>query len=309
VGAPYFNQVAVPLGVAILFLMGIGPALPWGAARLDELQYRLLLPVALGVAAVLLLLAGGIHGIATLITIGLVVFVLVVTLGRVLALVGGGSGGERETGLTQSIRRLASNPRRYGGYLAHIGILLVVAGIAASQSYQVRHTAALRPGESTRVDGYSATYLGWRPIAQSNRMEEQAAIRLSSDGHDLGTLYPSQNFYPGQSAVITAAVREEPLDMVGGLFSGTNPIPDLARLFHGNNPFEDVYVTLQSVPPRAGGLATIEILVNPLVGLIWLGGAIAGLGGLAALAPVRRRRRVTVVAPEGVRLKPEEVSA
>src|SRR5579872_390833 len=68
VGAPYFNQVAVPIGVALLFLMGVGPVLPWGAARLDEVQYRLLGPVAIGVMVILSLLAVGVRGVGALVT-------------------------------------------------------------------------------------------------------------------------------------------------------------------------------------------------------------------------------------------------
>ncbi len=63
VGAPYFNHIAVPIGFALLFLMGIGPALPWGATRLEELQFRLLRPVAFGVAVVFVLLLAGVRGI------------------------------------------------------------------------------------------------------------------------------------------------------------------------------------------------------------------------------------------------------
>lgn len=86
--------------------------------------------------------------------------------------------------------------------------------------------------------------------------------------------------------------------MVYGLFQGRSPLSDLSQLAHGRNPFEDLYVVLEAVdaqnasthnPNRA---VTLQVLVNPMVGFIWLGGLVVGLGGVFALFPARRRRRV-----------------
>ncbi|PZS02168.1 MAG: hypothetical protein DLM70_10700 [Chloroflexi bacterium] len=115
IGAPYFNRLTVPIGFALLFLMGVGPVLPWGAARLEELQYRLLGPVVVGVGAVLLLLLLGMRGVGALVTFGLAAFVLAVTLAHmsVDVRVRRRNTGER---FTISARRLfRANPRRYGG--------------------------------------------------------------------------------------------------------------------------------------------------------------------------------------------------
>jgi cytochrome c-type biogenesis protein CcmF len=292
VGAPYFNQLAVPIGLALLFLMGIGPALPWGATRLDELQYRLLVPVGVGVAIILALLAIGVRGIGSLITFGAAAFVLAVTLGRVGSDVTARRAANTGEGRTTATRRLfGANPRRYGGYLAHVGVLLVLVGIAASQTYQVRKLATLQPGQSVTLDGYQLRYRGWEPLLQTGRMATQARLDVSREGESLGTLNPSQNFYVGRGqAVVTPAVREEPFGMLTGLLRGRDPLPDLGQLIQGRNPFEDLYVVLNSVSSTPSGPVTLQVLVNPMVGFIWLGGFVVGLGGLVALIPARRRR-------------------
>jgi cytochrome c-type biogenesis protein CcmF len=297
VGAPYFNHLAVPIGFALLFLMGIGPALPWGAARLDELQYRLLVPVAMGVAVILGLLVIGVRGIGALATFGAAAFVLAVTVGRILADVRARRHGTGEGRTAAARRLLGANPRRYGGYLAHVGVLLVLVGIAASQSYQVRTLVSLRPGQTVSVDGYALRYRGWQPLLQTGRMVTQARLDLSREGTALGTLSPSQNFYVGRDqAVVTPAVREEPFDMISGLFQGKIPLSDLGQVLRGRNPFEDVYVVLDGVTSSPRGPVTLQVLVNPMVGFIWLGGLVVGLGGVVALIPARRRR-----APLGAR--------
>ncbi|HZS93523.1 MAG TPA: cytochrome c-type biogenesis CcmF C-terminal domain-containing protein [Chloroflexota bacterium] len=308
VGAPYFDQLAVPLAVAILFLMGVGPLLPWGATRFDVLQWRLLPPVALGIAAVLALLLIGVRGIGTLGTFGLAVIVITVNIGRIVADVRSRqrSTSERWTGATGKV--ISANPRRYGGYLAHIGLILAIVGIAASQSYVVRAAQTLRPGQSMTVGGYTLTYLRLLPDRQSNRMVLGAQIAVQRGSQNLGTFDPSQNYYPTlDQPVVTPAVREEPLDMLTGLFQGRNPLPDLAQLAQGRNPFEDLQMVLQAVNTSNANShnvrrwITLQVIVSPLIGLIWFGGAIIGLGGIVALVPARRRKRASVPVPALVR--------
>jgi cytochrome c-type biogenesis protein CcmF len=316
VGAPYFNHIAVPIGFALLFLMGIGPALPWGAARLSELQYRLLGPVACGVAVVFLLLAIGVRGIGSLVTFGLAAFVLTVTFARIGADVGSRRRNTSEGGWSALRRLLRANPRRYGGYLAHVGVILAVIGIAASQAYVLRKSATLLPGQAMTVGGYTVRYLSFQPRPQSNRMVLQANLATSRAGQSLGLLAPSLNYYTTmQQPVVTPAVREQPFDLMQGLVQGENPLPQLAQLFHGRNPFEDLYVVLQGIDTTNAGkhntnrAIILQVMVNPMVGFIWFGGFLVGLGGVAALVPSRRRRRAPAMVTEPIRIQPEEVTA
>jgi cytochrome c-type biogenesis protein CcmF len=285
-------------------------------ARLEELQYRLLLPVAAGVALIFALLLVGVRGVGALVTFGLAGFVLAVTLERVLSDVRKRHDSTNEGWLIASRRLFRAAPRRYGGYLVHLGVLLIVVGIAASQEYGARATATLYPGQSMSVAGYILTYRGLDPRQESNRMVLGARISASRDGHPLGTLTPSQNYYPTlQQPVVTPAVNEQPWDMVYGLLQGRNPLPALAPILRGQNPFEDLYLVLQAVDTgnasqhRVNRWVTLQVLVNPMVDFIWMGGFVMGLGGLFALLPVRRRRALSALIPEPVALQPEEVTA
>jgi cytochrome c-type biogenesis protein CcmF len=294
--------------------MGIGPALPWGATRLEELQYRLLPPVAIGVALVILLLGIGIRGVGALVTFGAAAFVLAITAGRLITDVRVRRGNTQEPWGAAVYRLMAANPRRYGGYLVHVGVLLVVIGIAASQAYGARTVATLVPGRQMFVDGYTVTYRGLQPHGEPNRMVLGVRLSAARGGEELGEFIPSLNIYPGQQQpVVTPAIREEPLDMLLGIGSGRNPLPDLSQLAHGRNPFEDLYLVLQAVNPDAKhperSTVQVEVLVNPMVGFIWLGGVVAGLGGLVALLPALRRRRATVAVEQPRSAVTEEVPA
>jgi cytochrome c-type biogenesis protein CcmF len=314
VGGPYFNNVAIPIGVALVFLMGIGPLLPWGATRLDDLQYRLLPAIAVAIAGTLALLVFGVRGIGTLAAFGMAFFVAAVAIGRTLGDARVRRANTREPRGAAFRRLLRANPRRYGGYLAHLGMMLVVIGIAASQSYGLRGQATLRPGQSVDVGGYVVTYHSFAVHPQANRMVFAANVSATRAGENLGTWVPSLNMYSGDP-VPTPAVREEPLDMLTGLLSGRNPLPDLAQLLHGRNPFEDLYLVLQGFDSsnadkhNPNRTIVLQVIVNPMVGFIWFGGFLTGLGGLAALVPARRRRRVQETAPELPHLVPEEVGA
>jgi cytochrome c-type biogenesis protein CcmF len=277
--------------------MGIGPALPWGATRYDELQYRLLIPVALGAGVIVLLLLIGVRGPLQLVTFGATGFVLGVTLQRLGLDLSARRRGTGEQPARAAGRLLRANPRRYGGYIAHLGVLLAIVGIAASQTYAVRAAATLKPGTSIKVDGYTITYRGYRPILESDKVVIRGAVTASRAGESLGTLYPSQNVFTAGQTVATPGVREEPFGLVTGLFSGHNPLDDLGQLFAGRNPFEDLYIVLEAPGKKTNSPSTIQVLVNPMVGFIWLGGMVMGLGGLLALLPPRRRVRVTAAEP------------
>jgi cytochrome c biogenesis factor len=104
--------------------------------------------------------------------------------------------------------------------------------------------------------------------------------------------------------------------MVLGLFGGRSPLLDLGQAVRDRNPIEDLYVipvaingvNASTVESSGRGSVTLQVQINPLVGLIWLGGAVVGLGGFLALLPGRRRGRAKVSAPVVMR-QPEEVPA
>jgi cytochrome c-type biogenesis protein CcmF len=227
------------------------------------------------------------------------------------------------------------NRRRYGGYVVHAGVAVLLIAVAASSSFQTSRDVRLRPGESTTVDHYRITYV--KPTAEISPAEQRltfgSVLAVSKDGQPFTTLYPSRNYtagVAGQTGVgpVRSFFEGEATSEVGrkttvGSDLWTAMQPDLTPL----NPFINgadrrLRKLARNVSPanvRVGqalgylqGLAvrTIEkrylehpppaqfrINVNPLVSWIWVGGAIAAIGGLVAIwpAPEARRRRVSDV--------------
>lgn len=212
VGEPYFNRLAVPIGVSILFLMGVGPALPWGEPDPARVRRALLPPAGLALLAVGLGLAGGLREPWPLATLGCAGFAAWVT-GRelVLPLLGG-------TWLRQH--------RRMGGYVVHAGIIVMVVAIAMSSAYRVDKEFTLAPGQSASFAGYTLTFVEQASVKEPNRTRSVARIRITGDGGDY-QLEPALVKYPSMMAPIGS--------------------PDVhSTLTH------DLYLSLMQIDPAAG---------------------------------------------------------
>jgi cytochrome c-type biogenesis protein CcmF len=284
VGAPWYDRVNAPLFLLLLFLMGVGPALPWGAASWRSVRDRLGLPVIVGVAGVVAGLAVDVRGPAPLAAIGFALFVITI-LGD--ELVRGTRSRARTRGERppQAAWRLATrNRRRYGGYLVHAGICVMAVAIAVSATQGQEATATLRPGQTMQVGGYTLTY---------QRLTQGP---LRDDPHVLETR-AEVTFSGRQSGSLATALRNYP--------SSTTPI---ATPSVQTSLGEDLYVTLQSYDP-ATSTVTLHALVNPLVVWIWLGGGVVGIGAVFAIWPDRRRVPVAApvsTVPERPKLEPRE---
>ncbi len=268
VGGPYFNRMAVPLGVAILFLMGVGPSLPWGRASPETLRRQFLLPAAVGVAVVIVCIAAGLSGGLTLLTFGLAGFVATVTL-REMALPVRVRMREQGEPLPRAVWRSATRARRrFGGYVVHLGVVLVFVAVAASQSYVVHTTATLRPGERFQLGAYTVQFQGLRDGVDPHRRWIAAEVDVT-DGrgrhHPLG---PRMNFY------------ERSTDPIGS--------PAIRSAV-----FEDLYLTLLAFD-QGSPSASFNAWIFPMVSWIWWSLPFFVGGALIAAWPERRRARAEV---------------
>ena len=181
------------------------------------------------------------------------------------------ASGRGEAPPTAVWRLATRNRRRYGGYLVHAGICVMAIAIAISATMGIQATATLRPGEEMTLGPYRLRHerLVIEPLASDARVRETRAELMISGP---------------QSGALTTALRDYP--------SSTTPIATPAvRSSFG----EDLYVTLIAYDPDTGA-ATLRVFVNPLVGWIWLGGAIVALGAIFAAWPERHRRAAVVAA-------------
>jgi cytochrome c-type biogenesis protein CcmF len=272
VGAPWYNTVTAPMMVALLFLMGIGPALPWGTASWHSVRERFSLPLVAAVAVIAVALALGLREPGPLGILGLAAFTGGIMLDEVVRGARARARGRAEDPATATWRLATRNRRRYGGYAVHLGVLVMAIGVAVSSGLATDLTVTLAPGESATIAGYEVTHqrLVVEPLASDARVIESRA-EVAYEGRQSGTLATALRDYPNSpTAIATPAVRTS-----------------LA---------EDLYVTLLAYDTSTQAV-TLHLFVNPLVVWIWIGGAIVGIGAAFAIWPERRARHAIVAEP------------
>jgi len=273
VGAPWFNTVTVPIFIALLFLMGIGPALPWGTASWSTARERFTVPLGLGVAVTASALAIGLREPTSLGTLGLATVVGSIMVEEIVRGARARARSRNEGPATATWRLATRNRRRYGGYAVHLSVLVMAVAVAVSSGLATDRTVTLAPGETATIGGYEITHdrLVVEPLSSDARVIETRA-EVTYAGPQSGSLGTALRDYPNsQAAIATPAVRTS-----------------LA---------EDLYVTLLA-SDQATGTVTLHLFVNPLVVWIWIGGAMVGIGAGFAIWPERRGRRVTVERPQ-----------
>ena len=145
VGEPYFTRLGVPIGIALLFLMAIGPVLPWRAASAQVLRDRLLIPAWVGAITFVVALIAGAHGIANVVAFALGAFALT-SIGRTVVI--GVRARKRTTAESlpvAAVRTVRSNTRLYGGLLVHVGVVVVAVALGHDgRVHDAARGAALR---------------------------------------------------------------------------------------------------------------------------------------------------------------------
>jgi cytochrome c-type biogenesis protein CcmF len=262
VGAPFFNQVNVPLFLGLIFLMGVGPLIAWRRASLDNLSRNFLGPIAVGVVAAAVFRLLGVRSTIAVLTLALVVFVTAtITVDLVRATRARLRTGERFPGALGGL--LLRHNRRYGGFAVHLGILVVALGVTGSQAWSVQTETTLRRGEHTDLAGYRVRFDGLAASEESNHFKVTGTFTIDRGRAAGAVLHPAKKFYPQEQSPIAY------VDYRLGLR-------------------EDVYLVLGDFA-RDGSQATIRLQVNRLVSWIWIGGLILTLGTVLALVPERRR--------------------
>ena len=262
VGAPFFNLVNIPLFLGLLFLMGVGPLIAWRRASADNLRRNFLKPVVAGVVAAAVLWALGVGNALVLLCMALVVFVtatMVLDFGRAArARRRGGEGwGPATWGL------LMRQNRRYGGFVVHLGILVVALGVAGSQAWSRQTEATLSRGESVELAGYKVRFDSLAASEESNHFKVSGTFTVANGARRPTVLYPAKKFYPQEQTPI-------------------------AYVDYRLGFIEDVYLVLGDFA-RDGSQATVKVQVNRMVSWLWIGGLILTLGAALAVLPEGRK--------------------
>jgi cytochrome c-type biogenesis protein CcmF len=238
VGPPFYEQVNGPLFLVMLILMGVGPLLgqPWAAA---------------GIAASLFAAAA-----------------VAVEYWRGARVRRRNSGESLPVAAYRLTRR---DPRRYGGYIVHLGVVVIAIGIIGSTFFQTERQVVLRPGESVRVAEYTLTLDRLVESRSGDAWTTTAVIHVQRGSRGEGTMEAKRHVYDGFP---------------------DQPTTEVATTAVG---FDDVYVMLREWNTEQA--TSLHIFINPLVPWIWAGGLVFLLGMVAIFWPAPAPRRVRVIAP------------
>jgi cytochrome c-type biogenesis protein CcmF len=336
VGPPFFDRLATPLAILLVLFTGIGPLVAWRRMSWSSARRIFRWPLLVAAVAAVLLVAftdagGEPLALALFAFAAFALAALAQEFAKGVAARRALAGGTVPGALVAMVSR---NRHRYGGYMVHAGIAVLLIGVAASSTFQTSRDLFLSPGESAKVGDYTVRYV--EPTQSVSGGEQRltlgAVLEVTRDGEHFATLRPSRNYYSGANADPSAPVRgffegeatsevgrRDGLD--GDFWTATQP--DLTRLdpmiertdrrlaaiskrLPTDSPqAETQLAALQGSAIRAIASrytddpppANFRVNVNPLVGWIWIGWLIALSGALVALWPSAeaRRRRVADV--------------
>jgi cytochrome c-type biogenesis protein CcmF len=267
VGPPYYNFFLKIFGLPLLLLMGIGPLLAWRRASLRSFARAVAWPLlfALLVGA-MLLRAGAGSSPPGLVAYTFSAFVIAAVLLEFVR----GTRARKELGdatwAGAFTSLVARNRRRYGGYVSHAAVVLLTIGVVGSSVYGSARTAHLQPGQTMKVGGYSATYLGATLKHGTNHDELRGQFGLEYRGKRIGVVaagknhYNVEQFFSNAVGLHTDWLRAEDVMLIGDQFD-------------------------------KDGSVFLKIAVNPLIDLIWIAGIVFLFGSVVAMWPDAREQR------------------
>lgn len=255
-GAAFYARTAVPLFAMIVLFIGVCPWLAWGGGAPGKLWRALWPSLAAAATTAVTLFAWGVEQPFALLAFAICAFdivSIVATLYRHMA------ARRADEGIRQVFLRLASrNRRRYGAYLAHLGIVCIALGVIGSSAYQSEVQVALTPGEMVTHAGYTLQYQDLVHKSAPGKERYIALLSVRRGEREIATLRPEKSFHSDVEQWVSEVDTRSTLR-------------------------EDLYVSLAGV--NQDRLATFQVLVNPLVAWIWIGGALLLAGSLLAWWP------------------------
>lgn len=261
VGTPFFNKVNIPIGLLLLLLTGLGPLLAWRKTSTDSLKRNFAGPLVASLIGGAIFFALGLREFYSLICIILCVFVSA-TIGmeffRGARVVHARSGLSWASSVVDLTLR---NTRRYGGYIVHMGMVLIFVGLAGA-AFNQDVQKEMKLGSTLGIGRYNLLLQSFESHPEKNYNAERMIIEVSENGKPKMMLYPERRFFP---------TNEESGTMVA-IYSTLR---------------DDLYVVYSGQSPD-GQTPVIHAYLNPLVKWIWLGGAIVVMGTFVALLPNRR---------------------
>src|SRR5712671_5519835 len=285
VGAPFYNRVAVPVAMLLLLLTAVGPLLAWRKTSLESLKRNFLWPTVGAIAVAVFLMVtpeswGSPFGMRPWKDFSYFYSLMAIALSVLVALTvasefyRGGRVISKHTGqnmFASMVQLTHRNTRRYGGYIVHFGVVVVIVGLAGAAFNQDKEQA-LGFGDKLTLGAYTLICRSYTQEDKPNYASEWAIIDIEKNGRQIDTLYPERRFYKASQQAQT--------------------MPSIRSTLK-----EDLYLVYEG--QDATGKPILKAHLNPLVMWLWLGVWIIIGGTILALVP-NAPAPVSVPAPRPV---------
>jgi len=262
VDAPFFNRVQIPIAMFLMLLTGVGPLIAWRKSSVESLKRAFLWPMTGGVTVAVALAALGVRNGYALVSFMLCTFVTVTVL---LEFYKGASAIRSKTGsslLISMVELTHRNTPRYGGYLVHMGIVLMFVGFTG-KAFDKDTTVELTPGSTIQLGQYELHTFPVETAQNENYGSMSLPVEVFKNGHDLGTLVPEHRVY----------------------IASKQPTSEVAIRRRLN---EDLYLNFAGMSAD-NQRAVLQAYVFPLVSWIWIGYWVVLIGTLVCLTPAKSR--------------------
>jgi len=268
VDKPFFDAVNIPIGLALLLLTGVGPLIAWRRSSFESLKRAFRWPALAGCGVAFGLIVAGMRHPYALMSFLLCAFVtttIMMEFFRGATAIRARDGGSLPMALLELTWR---NTRRYGGYLVHVGVVVMVIGFTGS-AFNQDVAAEIAPGESMRLGRYALTLRNVEEGQSDSFWWQKSSLSVTKAGGDAGTLQPERRLYLADNQPSTEVAIRRRLD-------------------------EDLYVSFTGASDN-GQKAVLHVYIFPLVTWIWIGYFVVLAGTLICLIPGRVRRSISNV--------------
>jgi cytochrome c-type biogenesis protein CcmF len=263
VGPPFYERATGPLFGGLIFLMGFAPLSAWGHSTFKTYGRAIWKPLLVSLVIVALVILSGVTSLLAILAFWLCGLTASVTLYEYGRAIWARHRATKENVVTSLWHLAGRNRRRYGGYIIHLGVVLMALGVIGIEMFQTETQGTIPQGGSMSLSGYTLTYRDFAEFeTPDGRDVARAVIDVTKNGQPMGSLYPRRDFYIESQQPMT--------------------IPGLS-----STPEDDLYVILVDWQPISTMGATFKIYHNPLVFWLWIGGFVFILGTMVASWPDR----------------------
>ncbi len=262
VDAPFFNKINIPIAMFLLLLTGVGPLIAWRKSSFDSLRRAFLWPTVAGLVVDAVLLAMGVRSFYAIVSFGLCAFVLVSIAMEFVKGANAIASKDKSNFISSVIELTHRNTRRYGGYLVHVGVVIMFIGFTG-KAFDERTTVEISKGDTVTLGKYRLHLVNVEQGQNENYRWQKIVVEASRNGQVIATLQPEKRLY---------LAKKEPASEVA-----------IRR-----RPSEDLYINFAGLSDD-GEKVVMEAYVFPLVSWIWMGYWVVLAGTIICLIPSKSR--------------------